>query len=189
MPLEVRTEEAGEIRVVALAGRLDADGAVDLELGLQELEAAGARHYVIDCGGLIYVSNAGLRVLVGLAERLRGKGSIRLVAIPLAIREVFAQADVAKRFAAYNDRRAALADHPAAKRGGPDPMGGDPLLAAASKLIGALPPAPGSGATASEELAQAATRLLKAGDGKPPRKRTPPPASRDEAAKSNPKKS
>ena len=180
MPLEVKTDEQGEIRIVALTGRLDADGAVDLELGLQELEAAGARHFVIDCGGLIYVSNAGLRVLVGLAERLRGKGSVRLAAIPLAIREVFAQADVAKRFATFNDRRAALADHPAARGGEPDP-----LLKAASKLIGAIPPAPGAGGAASAELSQAAERLLKVGD-KPPRKRTPAPPSRDEAP--NPKK-
>ena len=173
MALEVKTDEQGEIRIVALAGRLDADGAVDLELALQELEAAGARHYVVDCGGLIYVSSVGLRVLVGLADRTRGKGSVRLAAIPLAIREVFAQADVAQRFPAYADRRAALADHPALR------TGDDPLLRAASKLIGAAPSK--SDGSASSELSQAAARLLQAGEAKPPRKRTPVPPSRDGA--------
>lgn len=170
MALEVKTDEQGEVRVVALAGRLDADGAVDLELALQELEAAGARHYVVDCGGLIYVSNVGLRVLVGLADRTRGKGSVRLAAIPLAIREVFAQAEVTQRFATYADRRAALADHPAMR------AGDDPLLRAASKLMGAAPSKPDG--TASNELSQAAARLLQAGDAKPSRKRTPVPPSR-----------
>jgi anti-anti-sigma factor len=178
MALDVKTDTQGEIRLVALAGRLDADGAVDLELALQELEAAGARHYVVDCGGLIYVSNAGLRVLVGLADRMRtSKGSVRLAAIPLAIREVFAQADVAQRFATYADRRAALADHPAARAG----TGTDPLVAAASKLIGAAPSAPSG--NASSELSQAAARLLAAADAKPPRKRTPSPPSRGDEPK------
>lgn len=170
MALEVKIDEQGEVRIVAVAGRLDADGAVDLELALQELEAAGARHYVVDCGGLIYASNAGLRVLIGLADRQRGKGSVRLAAIPLALREAFAQTDIAQRFKAYPDRSKALADHPAARGGA------DPLLDAASKLMGAAPSKPGG--AASSELSQAAARLLGSGDAKPPRKRTPAPPSR-----------
>ena len=35
MALEVKIDEQGEVRIVAVAGRLDADGAVDLELALQ----------------------------------------------------------------------------------------------------------------------------------------------------------
>jgi anti-sigma B factor antagonist len=179
MALEVKIDEQGEVRIVAVAGRLDADGAVDLELALQELEAAGARHYVVDGGGLIYASNAGLRVLIGLADRMRGKGSVRLAAIPLALREAFAQTDVAQRMKAYPDRRAALAEHPAARGEA------DPLLSAASKLMGAAP-AKSEGGAASSELSQAAARLLGAGDVKPARKRTPAPASR--GGGSDPKK-
>lgn len=178
MAIELACGQQGQVHIVALGGRLDADGAVDLELGLQELEAQGALHFVVDVTGLIYASSAGLQALSGLAQRMvRARGSVRLAAVPVKLQQVFRQG-LPQQIPTYADRAAALAGHPAAA--GVDTA----LLQAAARLVGAgTEPATG---TASPELAQAAARLLdaKAAPGQPevpkqPRAPTPLPPSRE----------
>lgn len=178
MAIELACGQQGQVHIVALGGRLDADGAVDLELGLQELEAQGARHFVIDVAGLIYASSAGLQALSGLTQRTaKARGSVRLAAVPAQLQQVFRQG-LPQQIPTYADRAAALAGHPAAA--GVDAA----LLQAATRLIGGE--GEPAGGTASAELAQAAARLLdaKAAPGqpevpKPPRAPTPLPPSRE----------
>lgn len=178
MAIELACGQQGQVHIVALGGRLDADGAVDLELGLQELEAQGACHFIVDVAGLIYASSSGLQALSGLAQRMaQARGSVRLAAVPAKLQQVFSQG-LPRQIPTYADRAAALAGHPAAA--GVDAA----LLQAATRLVGGdSEPATG---TASPELAQAAARLLdaKAAPGqpevpKPPRAPTPLPPSRE----------
>jgi anti-sigma B factor antagonist len=175
--VELACGQEGQVHIVALGGRLDADGAVDVELGLQELEAQGARHFVVDVAGLIYASSSGLKSLAALAARaLRSKGSLRLAGVPAPLQAVFKQG-LPQQIPTYPTRAAALAAHPA--------IGIDPaLLQAASRLVGANSIVPAGGA--SSELAEAAARLLdaKAAPGqpevpRPPRAPTPLPPSRE----------
>jgi anti-sigma B factor antagonist len=177
MAVELACGQQGQVHIVALGGRLDADGAVDLELGLQELEAQDARHFVLDMAGLIYASSAGLKSLAAFAARVaKAKGTVRLAGLPRTLQEVFKQG-LPQQIPTYADRAAALAGHPA--------IGIDPaLLQAATRLVGAQTIVPADGEAGA--LAEAAARLLdaKAAPGqpevpRPPRAPTPLPPSRE----------
>jgi anti-anti-sigma factor len=109
MAIEIRQEEVGEVRVLALAGRLDTETSADLELALQDLQGAGVAHFVIDLGDIGYVSSAGLRVLLALAKQLDGgRGSLKLCALNDAVSQVFDVAGFSRMFAIFPDRDAAL---------------------------------------------------------------------------------
>jgi anti-sigma B factor antagonist len=177
MAIELACGQQGQVHIVALGGRLDADGAVDLELGLQELEAQGALHFVIDAAGLIYASSSGLKSLAAFASRVaKAKGSVRLAGLPPALQAVFKEG-LPQQIPTYPSRAAALASHPA--------IGVDSaLLQEASRLLGTDAIAPTGGE--ATELGEAAARLLgaKAPAGQPavprqPRAPTPLPPSRE----------
>lgn len=121
MAIEIVQEQIGQgqpgsVRVLALAGRLDTETAVDVELALQDLLGAGEREFLIDLSGIGYVSSAGLRVLLSLAKQLDGgKGSLRLCGLNAAVTQVFDVAGFSKLFAIFPDRAAAQPKQPQAK--------------------------------------------------------------------------
>jgi anti-anti-sigma factor len=116
MAIEIQQEQIGPVRVLDLSGRLDTETAVDVELALQDLLAAGEREFLIDLSGIGYVSSAGLRVLLSLAKQLDGgKGSLRLCGLNAAVTQVFDVAGFSKLFAIFPDRTAALPKMPQAK--------------------------------------------------------------------------
>jgi anti-sigma B factor antagonist len=113
MAIEIKQEQLGTLRILGLAGRLDTETAVDVELALQDLLGAGERQFLIDLGGIGYVSSAGLRVLLGLAKQLDGgKGTLRLCGLNASVRQVFDVAGFSKLFTILPDRNAALKSLP-----------------------------------------------------------------------------
>jgi len=161
MAIEIRQEEVGEVRVLALSGRLDTETSADLELALQDLQAAGAVHFVIDLGDIGYVSSAGLRVLLALAKQLDGgRGSLKLCALNEAVGQVFDVAGFSRMFAIFPDRDAALGAAVPAPAKAPAKAAPEPGLAQrAASLLGA-----GESATATDPssaaLAGSAAQLL-----------------------------
>jgi len=150
--LAIHQEESGSVRVLALTGRLDTETAADLELTLQDLLAAGERHFLIELDRIGYVSSAGLRVLLGLAKQLDGgKGSLRLSGLSPAVRQVFDVAGFGKLFAIFPNRDAALGD-------APKPQAEALLAKKAASLLGAS--APASVSPQARELARTAALLL-----------------------------
>jgi anti-anti-sigma factor len=149
--LEIKQEEEGAVRILVLKGRLDTETAADLELTLQDLLGTGERYFLLDLAGIGYVSSAGLRVLLGLAKKLDGKGSLRLCGLSAAVRQVFDVAGFGKLFAIFPNRDAALGDAPRIRL--------EVLLAqkAAALLRTAAPTPPSPPAI---ELARAAALLL-----------------------------
>jgi anti-sigma B factor antagonist len=157
MAIEIRQEEVGDVRVLVLAGRLDTETAADLELALQDLQAAGASRFVIDLAEIGYVSSAGLRVLLALAKQLEGgRGSLRLCALNESVKQVFDVAGFSRLFAIFPDRDAALGAQAAAK---PDPRGGN-LARSAAGLLGAGEGGAAAGDADAQALARAAAHLL-----------------------------
>lgn len=113
MAIQIAQEQQDATRILVLTGRLDTETAADLELVLQDQFGAGDRDFLIDLGGIGYVSSAGLRVLLALAKKLDGgKGSLRLCQLNPAVREVFEIAGFSKLFAIFPDRDAALGQRP-----------------------------------------------------------------------------
>jgi anti-anti-sigma factor len=173
MTIEIRQEQQGEVRILALSGRLDTETSADLELALQDLQADGATHFVIDLADIGYVSSAGLRVLLALAKQLDGgRGSLKLCALNEAVRQVFDVAGFSRMFAIFPNRDAALASAaaavaaaPAAK---PAPAAAPPARAAAAAIAPKPAPAPAvptkPAAPPEVELARRAADLLGAGE-------------------------
>ena len=109
MAIQIQQEQMGTLRILGLSGRLDTETAVDVELALQDLLAAGERHFLVDLGGIGYVSSAGLRVLLGLAKQLDGgKGTLKLCGLNPTVKQVFEVAGFSKLFTIMPDRAAAL---------------------------------------------------------------------------------
>ena len=179
MSIEIRQEEAGDFRILALAGRLDTETSADLELALQDLQVAGATRFLIDLAEISYVSSAGLRVLLALAKQLEGgRGTLRLCALNDAVKQVFDVAGFSRMFAIFPSRTAALGSSvPAAAAAAPAG-----LAKRAAKLLGA----PESGAApspASADIARAAAKLLGVEkSGSPPAKVSADQLKRPEAA-------
>ncbi|MCC6440295.1 MAG: STAS domain-containing protein, partial [Rhodanobacteraceae bacterium] len=102
--MEIKDELVGEIRVLALEGRLDTDTSADLELAVQDFLQEGSSDFVIDLQGVGYVSSAGLRVLLALAKSLEGKGRLRLCALNQTVRQVFDVAGFTQLFSIFANR-------------------------------------------------------------------------------------
>ena len=84
--MTINFNKNNDILTVALDGRLDTMTAPELEKFLGEnFDGTGA--LVIDCEKLMYVSSAGLRVL--LATQKKAKNSMKLVNVCELVMEVF----------------------------------------------------------------------------------------------------
>lgn len=139
MALEIKDETVGEICALGLKGRLDTDTSADLELAVQDLIDAGADHFVIDLAGVGYVSSAGLRVLLMLAKKVDGKGSLRLCGLNPTVRQVFDVAGFTQLFKIFPDRDSLLQQEAAPKpkpKSKPAAKSDNTLAAAAAKLLG-----------------------------------------------------
>lgn len=113
--MEIKQEQRGAIHVLSPIGRLDTDSASDLDLAIQDLLGAQARHFVLDLAQIGYISSAGLQVMFSLAKQLDGgKGSLRLAALNAPVRQVFDIAGCTKSFSIYDNLEAALDKHPQA---------------------------------------------------------------------------
>lgn len=150
--MEIGQEQIGAVQVLTPVGRLDTDSAADFELAVQDLQAAGAKHFVVDFGKVNYVSSAGLRVLLSLAKTVDGgAGSLRVCGLNAQVKQVFDVAGFTKLFQMYAERKAALDKHPEIKSGGIGKL--------AASLMGAKDGA-GAGGGAGSGVAKSAASLL-----------------------------
>jgi anti-sigma B factor antagonist len=78
------TDNAGVLSL-EIDGRLDTNTAPELEAFITE-HADNARELIINCDGLVYVSSAGLRVL--LAAHKKMKGEMKLINVTELVMEV-----------------------------------------------------------------------------------------------------
>jgi len=80
--LVLSASEAGSPRVVALAGKLDANSQAAAERFLEEIVAGGATQVVLDCTALEFISSAGVRALLFLVKRVKPLGGAVSVCAP-----------------------------------------------------------------------------------------------------------
>jgi len=88
--MDINQYAKGEVTVVALTGRFDAQSAGDAENAFVASLEGGAAKLLVDMDGVEYISSAGLRVLLSTAKKLSASGGkLVLAALKPYVREVF----------------------------------------------------------------------------------------------------
>jgi stage II sporulation protein AA (anti-sigma F factor antagonist) len=109
MQMQIDEHGAGDVLVVAPAGRIDTTTSDELERTLLARVEGGQRRLVLDLAGVEYISSAGLRVLLRIAKRLREvSGALVLCSMGVAVRQVFELAGFAPLFTVEQTREHAL---------------------------------------------------------------------------------
>jgi anti-anti-sigma factor len=99
------------VDVFTLEGRIDTQGAVDLDLALQSAVSAEKYKMVLDMAKITYISSAGLRTLADvLTKNKEQDGDLKLVALNRKVLRVFRIIGFDKFFSIYDTLEAALAD-------------------------------------------------------------------------------
>lgn len=104
------TEETHDrTHVLVLSGRLDGTTCDSLGVRIEALVAAGHPQVLLDCGGVAYVSSAGLRVLIVGAKRTKAAGgSLSCCQLQPMVRQVFDLSGFGAILPVHADRASAL---------------------------------------------------------------------------------
>ncbi len=87
--MNLETRYSGGTAVAVLEGRVDSANAKDFDEQLAGIIDRGASNLVVNCGGLNYISSAGLRVLlIAIRKTNEAGGGLALCAVPEHILEV-----------------------------------------------------------------------------------------------------
>ena len=86
--LKVSVNKDGDTYTVLVDGRLDTLTSPQLDEEINKI-IEGAKKLIFDLDKLAYISSAGLRVLLGAAQQLDGKGEMVLIHVSETIREIF----------------------------------------------------------------------------------------------------
>jgi anti-sigma B factor antagonist len=88
--MEIAERTEADITILSVTGRLDAATSATFSEKIAGLIDSGRRDFIVDLGGLDYISSSGLRVFLVALKRLNGvKGRLVLAALKDHIREVF----------------------------------------------------------------------------------------------------
>ncbi len=99
------------ITLFTLRGRIDTQGAVDLDLTLQAAVAEGKHKMVLDMAEVRYISSAGLRTLADVLTKNReADGDLKLVALDRKVLRVFRIIGFDKFFSIYDTLETAMSD-------------------------------------------------------------------------------
>jgi anti-anti-sigma factor len=87
--MNVNTREENGYWVVRLEGRLDISNSTQFEQECMEWIGQGQRRFILDLGGLEYISSAGLRSILAATKKLKAQnGSLALCALSGLVEEV-----------------------------------------------------------------------------------------------------
>jgi anti-sigma B factor antagonist len=107
---QIQNSEQTGVHILTLSGYLDAHTAPQFEKAIQDQLQAGNVKLVADCGGLTYISSAGLGVFMSFIEELReAGGDLKLCAIAPKVYQVFEVLGFPSLFEICDDAAAAIA--------------------------------------------------------------------------------
>ena len=108
--MEFAQEQAGDVVIAKLAGRLDSGSAQPAEESFSRVLGSGTPHLAIDLSKLEYISSAGLRVLLVVAKKVQqANGKVVLFGLGPNVREVFSISGFDKIFSIEADAASAVA--------------------------------------------------------------------------------
>jgi anti-anti-sigma factor len=101
-------DDASRVCVISLTGTLDPTAVDDLHPQVQELVRAGYIRFVFDLSGLTHIGSLGLRLMVGLANQLKGEGSVAICDMTDGVRSVIEMTHVDKVLRTFRSRTEAV---------------------------------------------------------------------------------
>ena len=88
--MDIVEQNEGGITIFTLAGRVDSEGAVDLDLALHTATSEGKFKMILDMADVRYINSAGLRTLADiLTQNRENGGDLLLVSMNPKIKRVF----------------------------------------------------------------------------------------------------
>lgn len=86
--MDITIEKSTRLTVVSVYGKMDAANCGRLEEALDTIVTDGGTTIILNLEGLLYISSAGLRVLLKTAKKLHGTGSFVLCALNENVGEI-----------------------------------------------------------------------------------------------------
>ena len=87
--LDINITRDGAKADVALIGRLDTNTAPEFETAADGLLSEGVNDITVDMSECVYVSSAGLRVIIALQKKLMAGGSLVFRGVQQDVKDVF----------------------------------------------------------------------------------------------------
>lgn len=102
--MKINSREENGITIFILEGRIDSEGAVDLDLALQTAMSEEKYKVILDMAKVRYLNSAGLRTLADILTQCRDNGGdLRLSALNPKVKRVFQIIGFDKFFNIYPD--------------------------------------------------------------------------------------
>ena len=109
--MDVTKRVENGITVFVLSGRIDTQGATDLDAALQAAVSDGMHKMVLDMAAVHYICSAGLRTLADVFTKNRAAGGdLKLAAMDDKVARIMQTIGFDKFFAVYDTVEAAIAD-------------------------------------------------------------------------------
>lgn len=88
--MNITEREQNGVTIFSLDGRVDSEGAVDLDLALQTATSEGKYKLVLEMSEVRYINSAGLRTLADILTQTKERnGNLKLVELNPKVRRVF----------------------------------------------------------------------------------------------------
>lgn len=109
--ITINGKEQQGIMVFALEGRVDTQGAVDMDTALQAAVNEGKTRMILDMSRVTYISSAGLRTLADVLTRTTNAGGdLKLVSVNARVARVLEIIGFMNFFSIYDNVNTAVAD-------------------------------------------------------------------------------
>ena len=109
--MDIIEREENGVTVFVLQGRIDTQGAVDMDLALQGAVSEGQHKMVLDMAGVRYIGSAGLRTMADvLTKNKEAGGDLKLAAPNPKVTRVLRIIGFDKFFSIYETLEKAIAD-------------------------------------------------------------------------------
>lgn len=105
--MDITIEKNTKLTIVSAYGKMDAANCGRLEEALDGIVAEGGTSIILNLEGLLYISSAGLRVLLKTAKKLHGSGSFALCSLNDNVEEIIEMSGFSHFMDIFTDRREA----------------------------------------------------------------------------------
>ena len=101
--MKISIENDNGLTVVSASGKMDATNCGELEDVLDKIIGEGGTRIILNLDGLIYISSAGLRVLLKTAKNLHNAGTFVLCALGDNVKEIIVMSGFSSFMHIYRD--------------------------------------------------------------------------------------